>query len=722
MVYFDSMSKLIPFALGCSTALVAAMGTMLHAAEPADSAKGSANATAPVKKTLPNMPLSGLPKTWLQGTPVTEWEKDKVYIFEFWATWCGPCIKAMPHMEALHQQVKDKPGFQIIGVNVMDHHQTTDDLKKFLAKRDPKLNYTIAADLDGKSTHENWLKPQKVNGIPVVFAIKNGQLIWRGHPTVLTEQMLLAMAKPDFDSEAFKKFAPNPRRDRERFYEESDKLGKMMKEQGLKPCIAYIRKLEADGAVKGNYLVDLYLGLYDALGQSNNKPEADKLLGQLHKSFPTNYRMQYSLAERMVKAKHSDTALMEKCLDLALKAAGKNPFMLSPVWVLKSSVAERQGNIPVALQALENAIATTNLGEMTTTLLKASGDKESLTDMVNRVAAGIKPESARKSLPIENMVKDERFSPMFEKLTWLNHPGIKGLPKDKTVFLGIWRVYMDGGPAQALDLVLKKYGLLDHPEVRSLVLSIYPVEKEKLEKMGSKMSATPYPVGMTTDKSLLQFAVDMKLDSFPATVVVRNGEVIWAGEIRRVPTWVIEEVKGGLPGTYAERKLAREAQQKKAKEHMKRLGQLRKEKKADEYYRLLDEGMKDYGQYAWYSSMVAEAKAGKFFVEKDYANAVKVLDDMVARFPLDENTASYAMKIYTCNEAMQEHSYEARRRALQVMRNANTRGSDDYNSACYEEMQKLSMERRDYVQAKKDAEKALADMALMKKYAALKRK
>lgn len=66
------------------------------------------------------MLLDGIPEVWLQGDPVKKWEKDKVYIFEFWATWCGPCLAAMPHMEHLHQVLKGNPNLQIIGVNVMD--------------------------------------------------------------------------------------------------------------------------------------------------------------------------------------------------------------------------------------------------------------------------------------------------------------------------------------------------------------------------------------------------------------------------------------------------------------------------------------------------------------------------------------------------------------------------------------------------------------------------
>jgi thiol-disulfide isomerase/thioredoxin len=38
---------------------------------------------------------------WLQGDAVTKFEPGKVYVVEFWATWCGPCIRQMPHLAEL---------------------------------------------------------------------------------------------------------------------------------------------------------------------------------------------------------------------------------------------------------------------------------------------------------------------------------------------------------------------------------------------------------------------------------------------------------------------------------------------------------------------------------------------------------------------------------------------------------------------------------------------
>src|SRR5262245_23837473 len=48
---------------------------------------------------------------WLHGTEVKEFKKDHVYVVEFWATWCGPCIVMMPHMGELQNQFKGSVTF-----------------------------------------------------------------------------------------------------------------------------------------------------------------------------------------------------------------------------------------------------------------------------------------------------------------------------------------------------------------------------------------------------------------------------------------------------------------------------------------------------------------------------------------------------------------------------------------------------------------------------------
>jgi thiol-disulfide isomerase/thioredoxin len=40
-----------------------------------------------------------------------------VILIDFWATWCDPCLTAMPHLETLYKKYKDQ-GFVVLGVNI----------------------------------------------------------------------------------------------------------------------------------------------------------------------------------------------------------------------------------------------------------------------------------------------------------------------------------------------------------------------------------------------------------------------------------------------------------------------------------------------------------------------------------------------------------------------------------------------------------------------------
>lgn len=131
--------------------------------------------------------LTDLPKTWAAGTPVTEWQHDDLYVFEFWATLCGPCVKAIPHMEEMWQAVKGK-GIHIVGVNVNRGEFGNQDILNFIAKQPVKPTYPMLHDATNALSDRH-----QIAGIPNAIVVQNGKVLWKGHPSSLTAEKLMKM-------------------------------------------------------------------------------------------------------------------------------------------------------------------------------------------------------------------------------------------------------------------------------------------------------------------------------------------------------------------------------------------------------------------------------------------------------------------------------------------------------------------------------------------------
>src|SRR5262245_54681841 len=56
-------------------------------------------------------------KEFVKGDAVKSFDKGKVYVVEFWATWCGPCRTSIPHLTELQKKHKD---VTFIGVSVFE--------------------------------------------------------------------------------------------------------------------------------------------------------------------------------------------------------------------------------------------------------------------------------------------------------------------------------------------------------------------------------------------------------------------------------------------------------------------------------------------------------------------------------------------------------------------------------------------------------------------------
>ncbi|MBL8761091.1 MAG: redoxin family protein [Phycisphaerae bacterium] len=183
-----------------SAALIVSAGaatTLAQDSKPAPAAKEKAQPKAEVKKLgvgdkAPDLKIA----TWVKGEPVTEFARDHVYVVEFWATWCGPCIAGMPHLSEVQKEYAEKK-VRVIGVNIWDDPKNVDPFMKDKGGND-KMQYTVAVEekyegeanvRQGKMADE-WMKPAGQNGIPSAFIVdKTGTIAWIGHPMSMDEPL-----------------------------------------------------------------------------------------------------------------------------------------------------------------------------------------------------------------------------------------------------------------------------------------------------------------------------------------------------------------------------------------------------------------------------------------------------------------------------------------------------------------------------------------------------
>jgi thiol-disulfide isomerase/thioredoxin len=117
-------------------------------------------------------------KEFLKGDPVAKLEKGKLYVVEFWATWCGPCRVSIPHLTELQKKYKD---VTFIGVSISEHDPKA--AKPFVEKMGDKMDYRVAVDDVDGTMSKTWMEAASQEGIPTAFIVnRDDKIAWIGHP------------------------------------------------------------------------------------------------------------------------------------------------------------------------------------------------------------------------------------------------------------------------------------------------------------------------------------------------------------------------------------------------------------------------------------------------------------------------------------------------------------------------------------------------------------
>ena len=100
------------------------------------------------------------------------------YVLEFWATWCGPCKKSIPHLNDLHNRLGSK-GMVILGIS----DESKDKVKKYVRQKGKNMSYPIAICKKDKGVQSSFFKAAGRKGIPSAFVVgADGKVKWIGNP------------------------------------------------------------------------------------------------------------------------------------------------------------------------------------------------------------------------------------------------------------------------------------------------------------------------------------------------------------------------------------------------------------------------------------------------------------------------------------------------------------------------------------------------------------
>src|ERR1044072_2483708 len=138
-------------------------------------------------------------KQWIKGTPIKALAKNRTYVIDFWATWCGPCIQSMPHLTEL---ARSNPDVTFLGVGIWEDDDNG-SIRRFVQKMGSKMGFTVAYSGNQEGMAKTWVHAAARYSIPNTFVVRNGVVQWIGHPGEL-DGVLPQVKSGRFDLAKFK--------------------------------------------------------------------------------------------------------------------------------------------------------------------------------------------------------------------------------------------------------------------------------------------------------------------------------------------------------------------------------------------------------------------------------------------------------------------------------------------------------------------------------------
>jgi peroxiredoxin len=117
---------------------------------------------------------------WYAGTGA--WSDAPVTLVVFFETWCPHCQNEMPRAEAMYERWRPL-GLGVVGFTRVTKSASDDTVRSFISEH--HLTFPV-----GKEQAGTLSAAFSVSGIPAAAVVKDGVIVWRGHPARLTDNLL----------------------------------------------------------------------------------------------------------------------------------------------------------------------------------------------------------------------------------------------------------------------------------------------------------------------------------------------------------------------------------------------------------------------------------------------------------------------------------------------------------------------------------------------------
>ena len=363
-----------------ATLAVTALFALPQDAAPAAPAATAPKQAAPAAAAAPSRLSIGDPAPklqydeWIKGDKIDGIEKGKVHVIEFWATWCGPCITAMPHLSELQ---KKHPEAVVVSVAASergpDEASKISKVRSFVEGKGDTMSYRVVYVGDREKMSKPWMQAAGQNGIPCAFIVdKDSNIAWVGHPMSM-DAPLAGVIDGTWDAAAAKK-----QQDTERAAMEVQR-GVSMALREARQTGDYSKAIEALRkalAIAPNDAMKMQL--FGVLAGPGKQPdEAWKLGEEIYAAKKGDSATMNGLAWMIVDP---DAGVEKPNLDLALRAAeaavenskGAEGAMLDTL----ARVVYLKGDVARAIEIQKDAIAKTPAGNMREGMEKALAEYE----------------------------------------------------------------------------------------------------------------------------------------------------------------------------------------------------------------------------------------------------------------------------------------------------------------------------------------------------------